>query len=614
MVRLPTLVVPCNPCDNTASAALMKGWISSIFIGLGSRSGRSRNGPVFSQHILDDFVQHFRLHRLLHEMTRTPLQRRDDVFLIAHRGHHDDARFRMLLDDPFGSLNAFHLRHGDVHEHDVRMRAVELADGGQAVPGLSRHLPAKSLDHAGQILAGKHGVVHYQVADRLAVFAAFYGCKLLHTSLPLSTAIMPGSPAPDHAGHEYRLARIQFPARMARPFGPGKPADRPHKDCSVAPRTSNPTTRIAYPRSIAALGMPNTTQDSSLCASVMPPDFLTAPSPSAPSSPIPVIKTPIACSRNSSAALRNSTSALGRCPFTRGSSERTTTSPSGRRFTFMWRLPGQISTRPGCNRSPDCASFTRSGQTSSSRRANMSVNPSGMCCTTAIVPGKSPGSCDSKYSIACGPPVETPMAMILVGAPAAAFIFSGFGGTPGSIRGFNLQSAAAFTFAINSRAVSVMWAEASLGLVTKSNAPSPSAFMVTLAPSVLCELKTITGTGCLRMISFSVSMPFMPGISRSSVTTLGFSSSIFFRLNVPSIAVPTTSMDSSAASICGISFRIRAESSTTSTRTDFFMPGLPHRRRSRGASGPCGSAAGPSLTARFPAAASGQRVLQPRAG
>jgi hypothetical protein len=26
------LVVHCNPYDNTASAALMKGWISSIFI------------------------------------------------------------------------------------------------------------------------------------------------------------------------------------------------------------------------------------------------------------------------------------------------------------------------------------------------------------------------------------------------------------------------------------------------------------------------------------------------------------------------------------------------------------------------------------------------------
>ena len=79
------------------------------------------------------------------------------------------------------------------------------------------------------------------------------------------------------------------------------------------------------------------------------------------------------------------------------------------------------------------------------------------------------------------------------------------------------------------------------------------------------------------MISFNVSMPFMPGICRSSVTTLGCNSSIFFMQKVPSIAVPTTSIEGSASSICGISFRIKAESSTTSTRTFFvtgFMSGI----------------------------------------
>src|SRR5438270_9618826 len=79
MVRLPTLVLPCRPCDNTASPALMKGWISSIFIELDSRSGRVGHGSIFAQHVLDDFVKHFRLHRLLHEVTCAPLQRRDDV-------------------------------------------------------------------------------------------------------------------------------------------------------------------------------------------------------------------------------------------------------------------------------------------------------------------------------------------------------------------------------------------------------------------------------------------------------------------------------------------------------------------------------------------------------
>jgi hypothetical protein len=85
----------------------------------------------------------------------------------------------------------------------------------------------------------------------------------------------------------------------------------------------------------------------------------------------------------------------------------------------------------------------------------------------------------------------------------------------------------------------------SLGLATKSKAPRPNAFSVTDAPSTLCELKTMTGTGRERMISFSVSIPFIPGISKSRVTTLGRNSSIFFRQKVPSMAVPTTSIESS---------------------------------------------------------------------
>src|SRR5207248_7560163 len=128
MVRLPTSVVPCKPCDNTASAALMKGWINSIFMELCSRSCGVGHGPVFAHHVLDDFVEHFRLDRLLHEMASAPLQRSHDVFLISNRGNHHDASFRMLLHDPFSRLDAFHLWHGDIHEHDVRVSAVELAD------------------------------------------------------------------------------------------------------------------------------------------------------------------------------------------------------------------------------------------------------------------------------------------------------------------------------------------------------------------------------------------------------------------------------------------------------------------------------------------------------
>ena len=44
--------------------------------------------------------------------------------------------------------------------------------------------------------------------------------------------------------------------------------------------------------------------------------------------------------------------------------------------------------RPASNRSPDWASLTLMAQISSRRRENISVNPSGMCCTTRMVPGK----------------------------------------------------------------------------------------------------------------------------------------------------------------------------------------------------------------------------------
>src|SRR6476660_4479788 len=105
MVRLPTLVVPCRPCDNTASAALMKGWISSIFMDLDSCARGIGHRAVFSQYVFDDLVQNFLLYRLLHEMARAPLQCRHNVLLIAHRRHHYDAGFGMLLDDLLGRLD-----------------------------------------------------------------------------------------------------------------------------------------------------------------------------------------------------------------------------------------------------------------------------------------------------------------------------------------------------------------------------------------------------------------------------------------------------------------------------------------------------------------------------
>src|SRR2546427_8279146 len=179
MLRLPMDMGDCSPWESTASAALMKGWISSIFMSGSPARGVGHNA-VLTHHVFDDFVQHFRFNRLLHEMARTPLQRRHDVLLVAHRGHHDDARLGMLPHNLLGGLDAFHLWHGDVHEHDVRAGTLVLCYGGHAVARFTSHLSAECFDHAGQVFAGEDGIIHHEIPHRLTVLAAFHWCKLLH--------------------------------------------------------------------------------------------------------------------------------------------------------------------------------------------------------------------------------------------------------------------------------------------------------------------------------------------------------------------------------------------------------------------------------------------------
>src|SRR5712692_4244290 len=160
MLRFPMDMGDCSPWDSTASAALMKGWISSIFMS-GSRARSRGHRTVLTHHVLNDFVQHLRFDRLLHEMTRAPLQCCHDVLLVAHRGHHDYARLRMLPHNFLGGLNPFHLWHGDVHEHDVGTGTLVLGYGVHAVARFASQLSAECFDHTGQVLAGEDGIIHY---------------------------------------------------------------------------------------------------------------------------------------------------------------------------------------------------------------------------------------------------------------------------------------------------------------------------------------------------------------------------------------------------------------------------------------------------------------------
>src|SRR3990172_6059060 len=69
--------------------------------------------------------------------------------------------------------------------------------------------------------------------------------------------------------------------------------------------------------------------------------------------------------------------------------------------------------------------------------------------------------------------------------------------------------------------------------------------------------------------------PSILGISRSSVMTSGLARGIFLSANTPSMAVFTTSSSGSFIRTPQISFRMRAESSTTITRTFPMVTPLP---------------------------------------
>src|SRR3954453_23005767 len=110
MLRFPIDMGVCRPWARTASAALMNGWINSIFIKSGPRARGLRHGNVVTQNVLDDFIQNFRLDWFLHKMASSALQGGNDVFLVADGRDHHDARFRMLSHDLFRRLDSFHLR------------------------------------------------------------------------------------------------------------------------------------------------------------------------------------------------------------------------------------------------------------------------------------------------------------------------------------------------------------------------------------------------------------------------------------------------------------------------------------------------------------------------
>src|SRR4051812_11659834 len=109
-------------------------------------------------------------------------------------------------------------------------------------------------------------------------------------------------------------------------------------------------------------------------------------------------------------------------------------------------------------------------------------------------------------------------------------------------------------------------AMSSLGLVTKSTAPRSSARRVMSLPFSVSVETISTGIGRRRIRRSRKSRPSIFGISTSSVSTSGLAARISSRAAIGSGAAPTTVMSRCALMISVSSLRMRAESSTTTTR------------------------------------------------
>src|SRR5581483_8892136 len=101
----------------------------------------------------------------------------------------------------------------------------------------------------------------------------------------------------------------------------------------------------------------------------------------------------------------------------------------------MCLFPGAINTCPRSTESPSAASRTSTSQRPLSRRANASVNFSGICWTMTM-PGLSAGSDSSTTRSDSVPPVEAPMQMMRSVVRAIACELTAGGGSIASAVSF----------------------------------------------------------------------------------------------------------------------------------------------------------------------------------
>ena len=82
---------------------------------------------------------------LAQETVGAALHRFDGRGLVGERAHDQDQHLGLDRDQLFHALDAIHLRHGDVHRHDVRLGAAEQLHRLLAVAGRADELQPGAL-------------------------------------------------------------------------------------------------------------------------------------------------------------------------------------------------------------------------------------------------------------------------------------------------------------------------------------------------------------------------------------------------------------------------------------------------------------------------------------
>src|SRR5690606_4114149 len=81
---------------------------------------------------------------------RTRLDRSDHWRLLPHRAAPVDGRLRMLLDDLAHGVDPTHVRHDDVHRHEIRLQLAVLRHGLRAGLRLAHHVEPRLAQNVAQ--------------------------------------------------------------------------------------------------------------------------------------------------------------------------------------------------------------------------------------------------------------------------------------------------------------------------------------------------------------------------------------------------------------------------------------------------------------------------------